>query len=73
MEQAVILLSKTLQNHELVTDEGKAVLEVVNKYAKSWTLLLQYDEQQLALPKKRDRTHNALGYQQAKNRMQFLP
>lgn len=28
MEQAVALLSKTLENHELVTDEGKAVLEV---------------------------------------------
>ena len=37
MEQAVSLLSRTLQTHELVTDEGKAVLDVVTRYAKSWT------------------------------------
>jgi hypothetical protein len=35
MEQAVALLSRTLQNHELVTDKGKAVLEVVDNYAMS--------------------------------------
>ena len=41
MEQAVSLLSRTLQTHEIVTDEGKAVLDVVTRYAKSWTHLQQ--------------------------------
>ncbi|MBA3002375.1 MAG: hypothetical protein FP813_00725 [Desulfurivibrio sp.] len=50
MEQAMALLSRTLQRNELVTDEGKAVLEVVSRYAKSWSLLLQYDEDRLELP-----------------------
>ena len=72
MEQTVNLLSKTLQNQELVTDEGKAVLNVINKYAKSWSLLLQYDEQQLALPKKKNRAQNSPSYDQAKRAITAL-
>ena len=65
MEQAVALLSRTLQRHELVTDEGKAILEVVSRYAKSWSLLLQYDEDRLALPKDRHTAGKSLDYHQA--------
>jgi DNA ligase (NAD+) len=65
MEQAVALLSRTLQRHELVTDEGKAVLEVVSRYAKSWSLLLQYDEDRLGLPKDRHGAGKSLDYHQA--------
>lgn len=65
MEQAVALLSRTLQRHELVTDEGKAVLEVVSRYAKSWSLLLQYDEDRLGLPKDRHGAEKSLDYHQA--------
>ncbi len=64
IEQAVSLLSRTLNNNELITDEGKAVLDVINSYAKSWTLLLQYDEQQLALPKEKRKTKQQLDYLQ---------
>ena len=35
MEQTVALLSKTLQNRELITDQGKAVLSVITLYDKS--------------------------------------
>jgi prophage maintenance system killer protein len=66
MEQTVSLLARTLQRHELVTDQGKAVLEVVTRYAKSWTLLLKYDEDQLELPKESNPTKLALDYHQAK-------
>lgn len=48
MEQAVGLLARTLKGHELVTDEGRAVLDVVEQYARSWRLLLEYDERRLA-------------------------
>jgi prophage maintenance system killer protein len=64
MEQAVALLSRTLQRHELVTDEGKAVLDVVSRYAKSWSLLLQYDEDRLALPKDRHAAGKTLDNEQ---------
>jgi len=65
MEQAVALLSRTLKRHELVTDEGKAVLEVVSKYAKSWSLLLKYDEDRLELPQDRHPVKKSLQYGKA--------
>ena len=72
MEQTLALLSRTLQNHDLVTDQGKAVLEVVTRYAKSWTLLLQYDEDQLVLPKESNQVKHPLEYQQAKEAIATL-
>jgi prophage maintenance system killer protein len=48
LEQAVGLLARTLTSHALVTDEGRAVLEVVQQYARAWRLLLEYDEGRLA-------------------------
>jgi prophage maintenance system killer protein len=47
MEQAVRLLAQTLSARELVNDQGRAVLDVVARYARSWRLLLQYDENRL--------------------------
>jgi prophage maintenance system killer protein len=46
-EQAFDLLSRTLNQNALVTDEGRAVLEVVQQYTRAWRLLLQYDENRL--------------------------
>lgn len=46
-EQAIALLSRTLANQQLVSDEGEAVLAVINDYARSWSLLQGYDEQSL--------------------------
>jgi prophage maintenance system killer protein len=48
IEQAVGLLSRTLTQNALVTDEGRAVLEVVQQYTRAWKLLLEYDEGRLA-------------------------
>lgn len=49
-EQAIALLSRTLANQQLVSDEGEAVLAVINDYARSWSLLQGYDEQSLTSP-----------------------
>ena len=46
-EQAVSLLARTLDKQDLVTDEGRAVLQVIGDYARSWSLLQGYDEQSL--------------------------
>lgn len=48
IEQAVGLLARTLTTHALVSDEGRAVLDVVQRYTRSWRLLLEYDEERLA-------------------------
>lgn len=45
--QAVALLSQTLTNQALISDEGKAVIGVVQDYARTWSLLQAYDEQNL--------------------------
>ncbi len=47
-EQALNLLSRTLANQQLVNTDGAAVLGVIADYARSWSLLQQYDEQSLA-------------------------
>ena len=48
IQQAVGLLARTLTTHSLVTDEGRAVLDVVQRYTRSWRILLEYDEERLA-------------------------
>lgn len=47
-EQAIDLLSNTLKNQSLVTEQGRAVLDVVQRYTRAWRLLLEYDEDRLA-------------------------
>lgn len=47
-EQAVSLLSRTLANQQMITDEGRSVLAVISDYARSWSLLQAYDSQSLA-------------------------
>jgi len=46
IEQAVGLLARTLTQHPLVTDEGRAVLEVMQQYTRAWRLL-DYNEGRL--------------------------
>lgn len=47
-EQAIALLSSTLANQQLVSSDGEAVLAVISDYARSWSLLQGYDEQNLS-------------------------
>ncbi|WP_267927227.1 virulence protein RhuM/Fic/DOC family protein [Desulfolithobacter dissulfuricans] len=54
LQEVLSLLSSTLETHGLVNDEGRAVLEIVSAYAATWNLLLQYDEDRLALPAEPD-------------------
>ena len=53
MEQAVQLLSRTLTRRDLVTEEGRGVLDVIARYAKTWLLLKEYDENKLSVPEHR--------------------
>ncbi|MFZ1240449.1 MAG: virulence protein RhuM/Fic/DOC family protein [Anaerolineae bacterium] len=48
LKQAVGLLARTLTAHALVTDEGQAVLDIVQHYTRTWRLFLEYDEDRLA-------------------------
>ncbi len=48
--QTLDLLARTLQNQALVDATGRAVLDLIVGYADTWRLLLEYDEDRLALP-----------------------
>ncbi len=48
--QTLDLLARTLQNQTLVDDTGLAVLDLITGYADTWRLLLEYDEDRLAVP-----------------------
>jgi prophage maintenance system killer protein len=41
-------MARTLSSRGLVSDEGQAVLEVVQRYSRAWRWLLAYDEDRLA-------------------------
>jgi len=48
--QTLDLLARTLRNQALADDTGRAVLDLITSYADTWRLLLEYDEDRLALP-----------------------
>ncbi|CEN45459.1 RhuM family protein [Capnocytophaga canis] len=61
--EVLSLLSSTLENQTLINDEGVAVLKVVQKYAKSWSLLQAYDQQSLPKSSLKNQEMNALPYE----------
>jgi prophage maintenance system killer protein len=54
------LLSNTLSGQNLVGEEGLAILDIINRYARTWQLLLQYDEDTLPVPEKKADTKTSL-------------
>jgi prophage maintenance system killer protein len=48
VEQAVGLLARALTAHALVTDEGRAVLAMIQQYTRAWRWLVEFDEERLA-------------------------
>lgn len=72
MEQAVQLLSRSLTQHNLVTAEGRGVLDVITGYAKSWLLLQQYDENRLGIPEPRHPAKASLSYEQTREAIATL-
>lgn len=49
LKQTIELLSNTLINQNLVDSEGAEILSVIKDYAKTWDLLIKYDEDRLEL------------------------
>lgn len=50
LERTVELLQKTLLHHDLVGDIGAQAIQLIIGYAKTWHLLLAYDENRLMVP-----------------------
>ncbi|WP_298171413.1 RhuM family protein [Acidithiobacillus sp.] len=66
LEQAVDLLSKTLTRQELVTDIGREVVGLILGYAKTWRLLLDYDEDKLGVPVGAQPARGVLDFEKAR-------
>ena len=58
--QMLELVGNTLKSHEQLSDEGRAVFDIVNAYGRTWKLLWQYDEDSLTLPKKQSGSRQAI-------------
>jgi len=71
-QQAIELLARTLNNQALVNNTGGEVLKLIVGYAKTWRLLLQYDENGLALPPSCKPSQGALDYDNALTALALL-
>ncbi|MDF1653911.1 MAG: virulence protein RhuM/Fic/DOC family protein [Coxiellaceae bacterium] len=65
LQQSLELLQQTLTQNELVNDIGAETIRLINHYAKTWSLLLAYDEDQLTLPQQGKLSVGPLNYQTA--------
>jgi DNA ligase (NAD+) len=59
------LLSKTLVNNQLISQQGQNIIELIHAYARTWTTLLKYDEDCLTLPNNINKTSVPLEYTHA--------
>jgi death-on-curing family protein len=67
LKQTVLLLSNTLLNQNLVNETGSELLSLIRSYAKTWDILVKYDEDRLELPKsKTSGINRELKYEEAK-------
>lgn len=66
LQQTVELLQKTLIKNELVSDLGAETVQLIIGYAKTWHLLLAYDEDKLLLPEKGKPSISTLDYDAVK-------
>lgn len=72
LEQAVDLLGKTLVRQELVSDLGREVVSLILGYARTWRLLLDYDEDRLGVPAGARPARGVLGVDEARRALDAL-
>jgi prophage maintenance system killer protein len=73
LQQALALMARTLSSRGLVSDEGQAVLEVVQRYSRAWRWLLAYDEDRLPpITAEPDGSPEALGLEEAQRAIETL-
>jgi len=65
LQQTINLLSDTLVNQNLVNSEGEQILSVIKDYAKTWDILIKYDEDRLESPDYHELHIDELSYNSA--------
>ena len=72
LEQAVEVLGQTLTRQELVSDLGQEVVGLILGYARTWRLLLDYDEGGLDVPAGARPARGVLGLDEARRALNAL-
>jgi len=72
LQQSLELLQKTLTRNELVNNVGLKTIQLIISYAKTWHLLLAYDENELTIPEQGKLTATQLSYNAAKEAIEAL-
>jgi prophage maintenance system killer protein len=72
LQQSIELLQKTLTRNDLVNDIGVETIQLIMSYAKTWRLLLAYDENELHLPTKSKQSITSLSYKAAVHAIETL-
>lgn len=72
LQQSIELLKKTLSKNELINDIGTETIQLIISYAKTWHLLLAYDEDKLKLPEDHQTATTPLPYEVVKKAIETL-
>ena len=70
--ESIKLLAQTLERQSLIDEQGRGVLNIITRYARSWTILQKYDENLLELPAKRHIVIRVIEYETAKPNIELL-
>ena len=72
LKQTVLLLSNTLVNQNLVNETGSELLSLIKAYAKTWDILVKYDEDRLKYPENSIKQSTELKYEEAQKAISDL-
>jgi len=72
LQQAVELLGQTLTKQALVSDVGQEVVGLILGYARTWRLLLDYDEGELGIPAGARPARGVLNFDEARRALDAL-
>ncbi|MGM0434210.1 MAG: RhuM family protein [Pseudomonadota bacterium] len=72
LQQAVELLGQTLTKQALVSDVGQEVVGLILGYARTWRLLLNYDEGELGIPAGARPARGVLNFDEARRALDAL-
>ncbi len=72
IRQSIGLLEKTLRQNELISDIGAETVHLIMSYAKTWKVLLAYDEDKLELPEASKSNIVSLKYEEAVDAISVL-
>ncbi len=73
LNRTIELISDTLVNQNLLDDKSSELLYMIKSYSKTWSILIEYDENKLEIPNYKDnRDINRINYEEAKKAINLL-